>query len=181
VSDKRDRNNRRPRRGGFDEPEFAPAYLPEQPAVLTTSSPILDATVTRFDAGRGFGFVAFLDGSPDAFLHVSALSTVGRESVSTGECLRVKVAEGRKGREVVQVVSVEMAKALDARVHGTVTWYNAGKGFGFVKPDVGDKDVFVGTRALRSLGISELVPGQRVEIEIKTGAKGLEAVTLKFI
>jgi CspA family cold shock protein len=179
VSDKRDRNDWRPRRGRFDEP--LPEYLPELPPVPIGTGAVFDATVARFEAARGFGFVALSDGSPDAFLHVSALSTTGRESVSPGERLRVKVADGPKGREVVEVVSVEPAKAVGQKIQGTVKWFNPEKGFGFVAPDDGEKDVFVGMRTLRPAGIAKLIPGQRVEIEVMAGAKSPEARSLKII
>jgi cold shock protein len=176
VSDKRDRD-RRPRRGRFDEPEFPPEYLPELPPGPIATGTVLDATVARFDVARGFGFVALSDGSPDAFLHVSALS--GRESVSPGDRLRVKVADGPKGREVIEVVSVETAPT--PKVRGTVKWFNSDKGFGFVKPDESDKDIFVGTKALRRAGLDKLIAGQRVEIEVVTGPKSPEARSLKII
>jgi cold shock protein len=180
VSDKRDRD-RRPRRGRSDEPDFPPEYLAELPAVPIAAGPVLDATVTRFDATRGFGFVAVSDGSPEAFLHVSAFSDTGRESVSPGDRLRVKVADGPKGREVIAVVSVDTAKAPGPRTQGTVLWFNSDRGYGFVKPDDGDKNIFVGMKSLRSAGLAKLVPGQRVEIEVKAGTKGPEARALKII
>jgi CspA family cold shock protein len=62
-----------------------------------------------------------------------------------------------------------------------VKWFNSEKGFGFIKPDSGDKDVFVGTRALRQAGIAKLVPDQRIEVEVITGPKGPEVRSLKII
>jgi cold shock protein len=76
---------------------------------------LLDATVTRFDAARGFGFVTVSDGSPDAFLDVSVLSATGHDSVSPGDRLRVKVADGPNGREVTAVISVEAVGAASQK------------------------------------------------------------------
>ena len=67
MSDKRDRD-RRPRRGRSDEPDFPPEYLAKLPAVPIAPGAVLNPTVTRFDATRGFGFVALSDGLPEAFL-----------------------------------------------------------------------------------------------------------------
>jgi CspA family cold shock protein len=80
----------------------------------------------------------------------------------------VKVADGPKGREVIAVVSVDSAKAVGPKTQGTVLWFNPDKGYGFIKPDEGEKNIFVGMRSLRSVGLAKLDPGQRVEIEVMT-------------
>ncbi len=55
---------------------------------------------------------------------------------------------------------------------GTVKWFNAVKGFGFITPDEGGKDAFVHISALESAGISGLDEGQRVEYELEPGRDG---------
>lgn len=50
---------------------------------------------------------------------------------------------------------------------GTVKWYNAQKGFGFIAPDDGGKDVFVHATALEAAGISILNDGQQVNFELQ--------------
>ena len=61
---------------------------------------------------------------------------------------------------------------------GTVKWFNPTKGFGFIKPDEGDKDVFVHHSALRKAGMATLDEGQRIQFEIKPGQKGDSADNL---
>ncbi len=56
--------------------------------------------------------------------------------------------------------------------NGTVKWFNATKGFGFISPDDGGKDAFVHISALERAGISSLDEGQRVEYEVKPGRDG---------
>jgi CspA family cold shock protein len=64
---------------------------------------------------------------------------------------------------------------------GTVKWYNAVKGFGFVGPDQGGKDIFVHASALERSGIMDLAEGQRVTVDVADGQKGPEAVSLRLI
>ncbi|MDQ2802006.1 MAG: cold-shock protein [Pseudomonadota bacterium] len=60
-------------------------------------------------------------------------------------------------------------------MHGTVKWFNATKGFGFITPDGGGKDVFVHVSALARSGIQELREGQAVRVQVVQGKKGPEA------
>ena len=62
---------------------------------------------------------------------------------------------------------------------GTVKWYNTAKGFGFIAPEDGGKDVFVHASALRRAGLTELAEGQRVMIHIAQGQKGPEAASVR--
>ena len=70
-----------------------------------------DATVKWFNGTKGFGFVELSDGSRDAFLHMQAVRNAGHESLDPGTKLRVKVAEGQKGPQVVEVLSVDTSTA----------------------------------------------------------------------
>ena len=58
---------------------------------------------------------------------------------------------------------------------GTVKWFNAEKGFGFVEQDGGGADVFVHYSAIQTNGYRSLDEGQRVEFEITQGDKGPQA------
>ncbi len=62
---------------------------------------------------------------------------------------------------------------------GTVKWYNATKGFGFIAPEDGGKDVFVHASALRRAGLMDLAEGQRVMIQITQGQKGPETASIR--
>jgi CspA family cold shock protein len=64
---------------------------------------------------------------------------------------------------------------------GTVKMYKADKGFGFVEQDGGGKDVFVHATALARAGLSGLVEGQRVRMQVGQGKKGLEAQTIELL
>jgi len=58
---------------------------------------------------------------------------------------------------------------------GKVKWFNDSKGYGFITPSDGSKDVFVHHSAIKMEGYRKLVEGQKVEFEVTTGPKGLQA------
>lgn len=55
---------------------------------------------------------------------------------------------------------------------GTVKWFNASKGFGFISPDEGEKDLFVHHSEIKTEGYATLEEGQKVEFEVGEGKKG---------
>jgi CspA family cold shock protein len=65
-------------------------------------------------------------------------------------------------------------------ITGTVKWFNAGKGFGFVSPSDGSKDIFVHVSALEGSGLSTLREGQVVEMETEMGKKGPQATKVSI-
>ena len=58
---------------------------------------------------------------------------------------------------------------------GTVKWFNDAKGFGFITPESGEKDVFVHFSAIQAGGFKSLVEGQRVSFDMTDGDKGPQA------
>jgi len=62
--------------------------------------------------------------------------------------------------------------------HGTVKFFNAAKGFGFITPDSGGKDIFVSAASVSSAGIGALKPGQRVSFDVKPDTRGPMAIGL---
>jgi CspA family cold shock protein len=176
---------------------------------MSSSAPEVSATVKWFNAEKGYGFCALSDGSGDVFLHVNALQAISVQTVSPGATLRVRVGNGQKGRQVDQVVSVDESTAeqpgsrpsfgaprggerrpparrpqLDMsnvdEMMGTVKWYNPDKGFGFITPQSGGKDVFVHATALERSGLPSLQEGQSVRIGVVQGAKGPEAASVSL-
>jgi cold shock protein len=62
---------------------------------------------------------------------------------------------------------------------GTVKWFNADKGFGFIEREGGD-DVFVHFSAIRAEGYKSLEEGQRVEFDVEKGQRGPQATNVRF-
>ncbi len=56
--------------------------------------------------------------------------------------------------------------------NGTVKWFNSTKGFGFVQPDNGGKDVFLHVSALERAGLREIADGQKISYELESGRDG---------
>jgi CspA family cold shock protein len=63
---------------------------------------------------------------------------------------------------------------------GTVKWFNANKGYGFIKRDSGE-DVFVHYRAITGDGFKSLDEGDRVQFEVQQGPKGLQAANVQKV
>jgi len=62
---------------------------------------------------------------------------------------------------------------------GIVKWFNDAKGFGFITPDDGGKDLFAHFSEIQAGGFKSLSEGQRVEFTVKEGAKGPQAATIR--
>ncbi|SMC75056.1 MULTISPECIES: cold-shock protein [Primorskyibacter] len=60
---------------------------------------------------------------------------------------------------------------------GTVKWFNTTKGFGFIAPDAGGKDVFVHISAVERSGLTGLADNQKVEYELESGRDGRESAS----
>lgn len=185
--------------------DMAPRSAPSWPS-SAGFGPEHDATVKWFNPEKGFGFVALSDGSGDAFLHANTLNQAGFNAVSPGATMRVRIGQGQKGRQVSEVISVDESTATPTRggmragpsgggggaprrgpptgpsvpMQGTVKWYNATKGFGFVAPIEGGKDVFVHASALQRAGIAQLSEGQTIWMDVVQGAKGPEASAIRL-
>jgi cold shock CspA family protein len=81
----------------------------------------------------------------------------------------------------VPVLSPGMPDQVSVEEFGTVKFYDTEKGFGFINRDRGGKDIFVRASTLNRAGISGLVEGQRVVVDMVEGNKGPEAVSIRLI
>jgi cold shock protein len=67
---------------------------------------------------------------------------------------------------------------MSNKIRGTVKWFNSEKGFGFISPENGSKDVFVHYSAILGTDYRSLDEGQRVEFSVEDGQKGPSAVNV---
>lgn len=158
------------------------------------------ALVKWFNVTKGFGFVAPVDGTPDAFLHISVLNRAGLQEVTDGTEVVCMITQGPKGPQVTRIVEVlgggepaprgsgydgggydrgiernDAPAGPEFELSGTVKWFKPDKGFGFVTADDASKDVFVHKSVLRRCGLMQLEAGQRVQMRVQEAAKGREA------
>ena len=152
------------------------------------------AVVKWYNPTKGFGFVQPTDGSADAFLHASVLARAGQQTLSEGMIIVCDVADGQRGPQVTALHSVQAGGAAaagfgprpapnggDGPVEGTVKFFSATKGFGFVTPDDGGRDVFVSARTLERAGLTSLESAQRVRLTVRVGQKGPMAEQVELI
>jgi len=138
----------------------------------------IECKVKWFNTAKGFGFVEPLDGSGDAFVHISVLQNNGLQGLPEGAPIVCELASGERGQQVHRILNIGAAPVLDQRngdtelIEGTLKFFNSEKGFGFVTPDDASRDIFVHMKALEKSGLGMLEATQRVRLNVKDGEKG---------
>lgn len=147
-----------------------------------------------FNQPKGFGFVVPSNKDVDAFLHVTTLQRAEIQAIGEGAILICDIGYGPKGamvRKVSKLIDPGLMPGENSEevvqksgfnsMEGIVKWYKPDKGFGFVIPDDGQKDVFVHKTCLEKHDLDALVPGQRIKMAVKDVPKGREAVTIELV
>ena len=177
-------------------------FPPSQQPPMETDQ--LSGAVTWFSTSKGFGFIKPADGSDDVFVHVSVVQRAGLEGLREGATVNCEVAPGKKGRQVMRLLEVDDSTATSEASdggfrsgprpqrsgyaagpagdpgEGSIKWFNATKGFGFITPDVGGKDVFLHASVVRRAGLMDVQPGQRVRYTAVEREKGPEARSIEI-
>jgi cold shock protein len=173
--------------------------------------------VKFFNAGKGFGFIAPEDGSPDIFVHISAVEQAGLAGLADGQPLAYTLVD-RGGKVSATDLQLDgdplpvperaerpersdrpdrggfggdrggdrggfggprpggggrpQRELTGEKATGTVKFFNAMKGFGFVSRDDGQPDVFVHISAVERAGMRDLNEGDKIEFDIEVDGRG---------
>lgn len=156
------------------------------------------AIVKWFHPVKGYGFLESEDGSADVFCHLTVAQASGHDTLPQGAAVTCEIVQGDRGPLVSRILSVEPAtgpgpaargQPFDARypdpqapapassvteVPGTVKFFDPARGFGFVVPDDGGREVYVHSRVLFRSGMTDLAPEQRVFVRAERVPRGLQ-------
>jgi len=161
----------------------------KQAVEITTEN--IKGRLKWFNGPKGYGFVipeGYEDGERDAFLHATTLiragiTALGEEAVM--ECLISFSGKGATVHEVLGLLDIgkrpnpipsreDLDTDQEMKMDGTVKWYKPEKGFGFIIPEDGLKDVFIHQSCLDRHGVETLSSGQRLRMTVKAVPKGRE-------
>ena len=143
--------------------------------------------VKFFNPQKGFGFIVRDDGGEDVFVHISAVEQAGLTDLADGQPLEFTLVDrgGRISATNLRIdgepMAVERAAAAPQRqltgekASGTVKFFNAMKGFGFIQRDDGQPDAFVHISAVERAGMTSLNEGDRLEFELEVDRRGKHA------
>ena len=151
--------------------------------------------VKFFNPQKGFGFIVRDDGGEDVFVHISAVEQAGLTDLADGQPLEFTLVDrgGRISATNLRIEGEPMAversggggagasaggdrgpqrQLTGEKASGTVKFFNAMKGFGFIQRDDGQPDAFVHISAVERAGIPALNEGDRLEFEIEVDRRG---------
>ena len=150
--------------------------------------------VKFFNPQKGFGFIVRDDGGEDVFVHISAVEQAGLTDLADGQPLEFTLVDrgGRISATNLRIEGEPMAveraergpqrQLTGEKAQGTVKFFNAMKGFGFIQRDDGQPDAFVHISAVERAGIPTLNEGDRLEFELEVDRRGkTAAVNLQAI
>ena len=151
--------------------------------------------VKFFNAQKGFGFVVRDDGGDDVFVHISAVEALGLTALAEGQALGFTLVDrgGRISATNLKIDGEPLAveeraprpagggssggagpqrQLTGERATGTVKFFNAMKGFGFIQRDDGQPDAFVHISAVERAGMPTLNEGDRLQFELEVDRRG---------
>ena len=139
--------------------------------------------VKFFNAAKGFGFIQRDEGGEDVFVHISQVERAGLAALAEGQELQFNLVDrgGKVSAADLQVVGDVIAAPERAapqreltgeKAVGTVKFFNAMKGFGFITRDDGKEDAFVHISAVERSGLPGIQEGDRFEFDLEVDRRG---------
>ncbi|HWJ70330.1 MAG TPA: cold-shock protein [Sphingobium sp.] len=150
--------------------------------------------VKFFNSQKGFGFIVRDDGAEDVFVHISAVEQAGLTGLAEGQQLKFTLVD-RGGKISATELQIDgeplpvpereerddrggggdrgpQRQLTGERSSGTVKFFNAMKGFGFIQRDDGQPDAFVHISAVERAGMGSLQEGDRLDFELEVDRRG---------
>jgi len=148
------------------------------------------AKVKWFNPAKGFGFVAPIDGTADAFLHISVVQRAGLRTLRQGATIVCDLSDGPRGPQVSSIARVDDSTVSDdippaeeneeSIIEGEIKFFAVEKGYGFGVPIGGGADIFIGIGALQRSNLDRLESGQMVRMYVRPGKRGPMAVRVEI-
>ena len=145
--------------------------------------------VKFFNPQKGFGFIVRDDGGDDVFVHISAVEQAGLTDLADGQPLEFTLVD-RGGKVSATNLRIDgepmpvergssdrgpQRQLTGEKAEGTVKFFNAMKGFGFIQRDDGQPDAFVHISAVERAGLPTLNEGDRLAFELEVDRRGKHA------
>jgi CspA family cold shock protein len=140
--------------------------------------------VKFFNTNKGFGFIQRDDGGEDVFVHISQVERAGLDGLAEGQELAFNLVDrgGKISAADLQIVGEKLAAPVSdgppqreltgEKAVGTVKFFNAMKGFGFITRDDGGADAFVHISAVERSGLQGINEGDRFEFDLEVDRRG---------
>ena len=167
--------------GGGDRGGGAPRGGGGMPAQVVGTG---QGKVKFFNVQKGFGFIQRDEGGEDVFVHISQVERAGLEGLAEGQVLQFNLVDrgGKISAADLQVVGEVIPVAQKTagpqreltgeKATGTVKFFNAMKGFGFITRDDGKEDAFVHISAVERSGLPGINEGDRFEFDLEVDRRG---------
>lgn len=161
------------------------ALVDELQATLKESG--VEARVDWFNPNQGYGFVHLIKKKERAFLSLTVLEEFGVNDLHQRDEIICEIARSTRGYHVTKIENINLVRSsrtmdsppTDSEYSVTkVVFYNPIKGFGFLKPEGGGRDILLPRRTLNSIGVNEIEEGTRVLAQIEMQLKGPVAVAI---
>lgn len=167
----------------------------------------IEASVKWYNPLKGYGFLSLGSNLAEVMIHFSALDKIGCPYIKVGDRVVCDLGCGNLGLYVSRVIEVKFSspeprslahfieshsrlkhRALGVdnienlkEAEGVIKWYNPDKGYGFISPQDGTKEIFLHFSVLRTVGYKTIMPGTRVLAKFSSSERGPEAHTLRVL